>query len=139
MTQPSFIPVTLLISDEKSCSTCDAVIHRKAEICPKCGIRQRKPADKLILLFLAFFLGGFGLHRFYLGNYFLGILYLLFSWTGISSFIAFIEGIVFLFTSRETIENNYTAHDSAVLFVLIMPFIILFIVILAAIILKVLS
>jgi TM2 domain-containing membrane protein YozV/Tfp pilus assembly major pilin PilA len=116
-----------LSSEEKLCSTCNAVIHKKAEICPKCGVRQRRPANKSVLLLLTFFLGGFGIHRFYLGNYFLGILYLLFFWTLIPGLIALVECIVFLFKSSDTIEENYTAHDSAmvlvVVFVLIIPFI----------------
>jgi TM2 domain-containing membrane protein YozV len=40
---------------------------------------------------LAFFLGGFGIHKFYLGENGLGILYLLFSWTGIPWIISFVE------------------------------------------------
>jgi len=40
---------------------------------------------------LALFLGGLGIHKFYMGQTFLGILYLLFSWTGIPSIVGFIE------------------------------------------------
>ena len=43
-----------LEQNSKLCFTCNAVIHEKAEICPKCGVRQRKPASKLTLLLLTF-------------------------------------------------------------------------------------
>jgi len=126
MTQTPYAPpdATHLEAEEKLCNTCNATIHRKAEICPKCGVRQRKPANKAVLLLLTFFLGGLGVHRFYLGNYGLGILYLLFFWTGIPGLIALIEFIVFIFISSEKIEDNYTAHGSAIAFVVI-PFLLI--------------
>jgi TM2 domain-containing membrane protein YozV/Tfp pilus assembly major pilin PilA len=136
MTQTPYAPpeATQLGVDEKLCSTCNAVIHRKAEICPKCGVRQRRPANKAVLLLLTFFLGGFGIHRFYLGNNVLGILYLLFFWTGIPGLIALIEFIVFVFTSREKIEEDYTAHGSAAVAAVVIAFFMIFIIgILAAI------
>ncbi|BAP57148.1 TM2 protein [Thioploca ingrica] len=119
MTNTPYAPpaTTPLEENEKICSTCNAVIHRKAEICPKCGVRQRRPASKSALLLINFFLGGFGGHRFYLGNYVLGSLYLLFFWTLIPSLIAFIEFIWFAFMSSEKIENDYTAHGSVAAFV----------------------
>jgi TM2 domain-containing membrane protein YozV len=40
---------------------------------------------------LALFLGGIGAHKFYLGQTGLGILYLIFCWTGIPSVVAVIE------------------------------------------------
>jgi TM2 domain-containing membrane protein YozV/Tfp pilus assembly major pilin PilA len=122
----------IVTTEQKNCTTCNALIHRKAKICPKCGVRQRNPASKISLLLLTFFLGGFGAHRFYLGNYILGTIYLLFFWTGIPSLIAFVELLVFLFTSSDSIEDNYTAHGSAVAFAFI-PMLVIFIGILAAI------
>ncbi len=35
--------------------------------------------DRTVAVVLAFFLGGFGVHKFYLGNNLAGVLYLLFS------------------------------------------------------------
>ena len=43
---------------------------------------------------LAFFSGGLGIHKFYLGQSTAGIFYLLFCWTFIPSIIAFIEFII---------------------------------------------
>lgn len=45
---------------------------------------------------LAIFLGGFGIHKFYLGKPIQGIIYLLFCWTYIPEIVAFIEGIIYL-------------------------------------------
>jgi len=119
MTNTPYAPpaTTPLEANEKICSTCNAVIHRKAEICPKCGVRQRRPASKSALLMITFFIGGLGGHRFYLGNYIIGIFYLLFFWTWIPSLLAFIEFIWFAFMSSEKIENDYTAHGSVATFI----------------------
>ena len=50
---------------------------------------------------LAILLGGLGIHKFYLGKIFQGILYILFCWTYIPSIISFIEGIIYLTKSDE--------------------------------------
>jgi TM2 domain-containing membrane protein YozV len=47
-----------------------------------------------IAVILALFLGGLGIHKFYLGQNGLGILYLLFCWTSIPAIIALIEAFV---------------------------------------------
>jgi RNA polymerase subunit RPABC4/transcription elongation factor Spt4 len=70
--------------DEKFCSSCGAVIKKEAEICPKCGVRQRvqpiassssEVSEKwIILLVLSFFLGALGVDRFYVGKIGTGIL-----------------------------------------------------------------
>ena len=72
--------------DEKHCSSCGAIIKKEAEICPKCGVRQKniseddKPAGKrkyLVALLLSIFVGGIGVDRFYMGLVGTGILKLL--------------------------------------------------------------
>ncbi len=115
-------PLSLPSEDEKTCQTCRATIHRKAEICPKCGVRQRRPASKVTLLLLTFFLGGIGAHRFYLGNYVLGSIYLLFFWTGIPGLIALIEFVVFAFMSSEKLEDQYEARGSVVVIIPVFMF-----------------
>lgn len=52
--------------------------------------------NKTTAAILAFFLGGFGIHRFYLNQGGLGITYLLFCWTFIPAIIAFVDFIIFL-------------------------------------------
>lgn len=53
-----------------------------------------KAVNKVVYCLLAFFFGGIGVHKFYAGKIGTGILFILFCWTFIPSFIAFIELIV---------------------------------------------
>jgi TM2 domain-containing membrane protein YozV len=52
---------------------------------------ERARKDEVIGVLLALFLGCFGIHHFYLRRDGLGILYLLFFWTGITTILGFIE------------------------------------------------
>lgn len=74
--------------NEKYCVECGALINIKAEICPKCGVRQPyipeineeqiKSENKwIITLILCWFVGVFGVHRFYTGHILIGIIQLL--------------------------------------------------------------
>ena len=92
------------LSSQKICDACGEQIHSRAEICPKCGVRQRRPVSKAVLLLLTFFGGGLGAHKFYLGKYWQGALYLLFFWTGIPGLVALIEFIIYAFTSSERLK-----------------------------------
>ena len=104
--------------DEKFCSECGAVIKAKAEICPKCGVRQMAAPNpltsvapngksKLAAALFAIFLGGLGIHKFYLGKVGQGILYLIFCWTFIPAIVGFIEGILFLVMSDQDFNRKY--------------------------------
>jgi hypothetical protein len=100
-----------LTSDEKYCSSCGEVIKKEAEICPKCGVRQMSAPSasvtnvksKTVAGLLALFLGGFGIHKFYLGSA-IGIVYILFCWTFIPSLIAFVEAIIYFTFSGSDAE-----------------------------------
>ena len=50
--------------------------------------------NKYVYAALAFFLGGFGAHRFYRKQYGKALLYILFCWTGIPGVIGMIEGVI---------------------------------------------
>ena len=52
---------------------------------------ERAHKEEVIGVLLAIFLGGLGIHHFYLRRDGIGLLYLLFSWTGIPMVIAWIE------------------------------------------------
>lgn len=91
------------ITEHRFCAGCGAKIHKEAHACPKCGLPTHKPAEKnqTTAGLLALFLGGIGIHKFYLGQSGLGILYLLFCWTFIPGIIAFIEAIIYFTASPE--------------------------------------
>lgn len=107
-------------TDERFCGECGSVIKAKAEICPKCGVRQLSQQTsinlgpttangktKIAAALFAVFLGGFGAHKFYLGQTGQGILYLLFFWTFIPSIIAFVEFILLLTMSDSTFDQRF--------------------------------
>jgi len=58
-------------------------------------------------ILIALFLGGLGIHKFYLNKPGQGILYLLFCWTWIPSIIAFLEVLSYLSMSDKAFEKRY--------------------------------
>lgn len=62
---------------------------------------------KLIAGGLGILFGGFGAHKFYLGKTFMGVFYLLFSWTGIPFIAGFIEGIRYLFMDKDDFYRKF--------------------------------
>ena len=63
--------------------------------------------SRVAAILLAFFLGGFGVHKFYLGRVGQGILYLLFFWTFILAILAIIEMIIYICTNDEDFARKY--------------------------------
>ena len=110
--QPVICSTEQQLEDAKFCVNCGARIDTKAEICPKCGVRQPSISsgtgrNRIVAALFAFFLGGLGIHKFYLGEVGWGIVYLLFCWTLIPAVIAFIEGIIYLTMSDEGFALMY--------------------------------
>ncbi len=60
--------------------------------------------SKIVAGILGILLGGIGVHKFYLGKIGMGILYLVFCWTGIPAIIGFIEGIIYLCSNDENFQ-----------------------------------
>lgn len=100
-------------ADESFCSSCGEVIKKEAEICPKCGVRQRNNSslssgrNKIVAGILGIFLGGIGAHKFYLGQIGMGILYLCFTWALIPWIVGLIEGIIYLSMSDAEFKAKY--------------------------------
>jgi hypothetical protein len=68
--------------------------------------------NKYIAAILAFFVGAFGIHKFYLGKTGQGILHLIFFWTFISTIIAWIEAVGYLTMSDNEFDARYN-YDSS--------------------------
>jgi len=67
---------------------------------------KKNPTTAVVL---ALFLGGLGIHKFYMGQVGLGILYLVFCWTYVPSFIALIEA--FLISGQVRKHNHQKAIE----------------------------
>ncbi len=85
------------------CHACGAQTNPLAEICIKCGARLAKaealdisPKSRLATALLAWFLGVFGAHRFYLGKIGTAVVMLILSIIGWSTVWVFGIGLVFL-------------------------------------------
>lgn len=128
-------PASTLEKDTVYCRECGNKISRTAITCGNCGAEQNTGGrSKVAAGLLAIFLGGFGFHRFYLGQWW-GIFYLLFFWAWLPGLIAFVEGIVFLCTSNESWNRKYgNTKGSSVIALVIGAFLLIFVIgILAAI------
>lgn len=62
--------------------------------------------DKVAAGLLGIFLGGLGVHKFYMGDTGAGIAYLIFCWTGIPAIIGLIEGIIYLCESDSDFQRR---------------------------------
>ena len=124
-------PAPTLGPNKKHCYACASILDVRAEICPRCGVRQPyvpgmlAPVDNLALVpqgarlparssknrvtagVFALMLGGFGIHKFYLGQVAAGLVYLVFCWTFIPALISLVEGILFLTMSDESFAQKY--------------------------------
>jgi TM2 domain-containing membrane protein YozV len=124
-------PVSTLSPNKKHCFACASILDVRAELCPRCGVRQpiipgmagmatstalvyqgaqplvRSSRNKTTAGIFALMLGGMGIHKFYLGQTAAGIMYFLFCWTFIPALISLVEGILFLTMSEEAFAQKY--------------------------------
>ena len=85
------------------CSACGNQLSSQSAFCANCGqsnlanptfaveIKSRVTAGILAIL-----VGGFGVHKFYLGKIGTGLLYFFFCWSGVPTVFGLIEGIIYL-------------------------------------------
>ena len=91
------------------CFACGSVIDARAELCPTCGVRQPRtlavgesPKRIVPTALLAFFVGVFGVHRFYVGKIGTGLLQLVtLGGLGIWALIDLIFIVIGEFTDRD--------------------------------------
>jgi TM2 domain-containing membrane protein YozV len=99
------------------CRDCAALISPTAHTCPQCGGRQMvggglgpstaSGKNRIVAALLALFVGGLGIHKFYLGRIGWGIVYVLFCWTFVPMLVSFVEAIVYLCMSDQAFEAKY--------------------------------
>ncbi len=94
------------------CRACGRAINIQARTCPGCGAPQSPQGSageksRIAAALLAIFLGGFGIHKFYLARPFQGIIYLVLCWTFLPAIIGFIEGIAYLCMSDTGFARKY--------------------------------
>lgn len=112
------------------CPECSESISNQSISCNSCGLPIAKPLpykavppplsttnhttivhinrkSKGFAALLALFLGGFGIHKFYLGQTLWGILYLLFFWTFIPAIISLFEVFILLFMNDSEFNRRF--------------------------------
>ena len=91
------------------CRQCGSQMSVEQRVCTNCGasIVVGGGRSKVVAGFLAFFLGGFGIHRFYLGQWW-GIFYIPFYFLFfLSSLVSLVEAIYFWACSKERWDEKY--------------------------------
>ena len=82
--------------------------YAQAQVVYMTGINPSWPVkSKIAAGVLAILLGGLGIHKFYLGKVGMGILYLLFCWTGVPAVLGLIEGIIYLCSNDENFQLKH--------------------------------
>lgn len=103
------------------CYNCGAELNPGQDICLKCGVRVNKTSNgaksKMAAGLMGIFLGGLGVHNFYLGNTGKAVAQLLITCLScgilgpISAIWGFIEGILILCGNITTDANGNTLSD----------------------------
>jgi TM2 domain-containing membrane protein YozV len=68
--------------------------------------------NRTAAILICFFCGYLGIHKFYLGNPILGLLYLLFFWTFIPGIVAFFEFLGFCFMSDREFDARFNYNEN---------------------------
>lgn len=107
------------------CPFCKEEIREDAIKCKHCGSMLQDAAgsavnapggltpavhtgkSKIAAGLFGILLGGLGIHKFYLGRIFWGVVYLLFCWTFIPAIIGLVEGIIYLTMNDEVFSAKY--------------------------------
>lgn len=63
--------------------------------------------NRTVAILLAFLTGGFGVHKFYLGEKAWGVMYAIFFWTPFPYFAGLVEGIIYLTQSEDEFARRY--------------------------------
>ena len=101
----------------KFCQNCGQEVAENAEVCLSCGVALKKASasnepnlngrDKIVTALLAFFLGGLGIHNFYMGETKKGVLRI------VLSLLCGIGGIIALIDFVKILIGSYTYNPEA--------------------------
>lgn len=99
------------------CRGCAHELHISAVACPHCGaVQNAGPVTpgtsekyKVTAGILAILLGGLGIHKFYVGAWGWGIVYIVCCWTFIPGIVALVEGIRYLTLSDSEFQEKAAA------------------------------
>lgn len=90
------------------CANCGKEVSAEAEVCLNCGVAIKKASagygnyDKLVIALICFFLGGFGIHNFMLGETKKGIVKIVLTLCfGIGAILALVDFIRILMDKYE--------------------------------------
>ena len=105
------------------CRSCERAIHQFAATCTHCHASQiikptwtptPEPAkSKVTAGVLALLLGGIGIHKFYMGAWGWGLVYIVFFWTWIPALAALVEGIRYLTLSDADFQRKAAQSSTA--------------------------
>lgn len=115
----------------KLCPRCRNAAPVDALLCVRCGHQfrtalpvhrtqyvnvpapyRRPQRSRALAVIWALFFGGLGAHKFYLGETWQGVAYLLFCWTLVPAFVAVIDAVVLLLMREYTFEITYNPDGS---------------------------
>ena len=117
----------------RSCQTCGTPIKNQwaaRGFCADCGVKEAtgysvrpypdhmqasvyygERKSRSISIGLALVLGGIGAHKFYLDKPGLGILYLMFAWTGIPPIIGIFEAVKYIKLEEDEFQERFLRRD----------------------------
>ena len=105
------------IKEEKKEPVQEEKVFVEAEVSPE-EVKEHEKAynkikrSKTVAGLLAILLGGIGAHNFYLNRIGLGILAIIFCWTGIPALVGFIEGLIILVEDNKPFEEKYNVINA---------------------------
>ncbi|MBR2630822.1 MAG: TM2 domain-containing protein [Bacteroidaceae bacterium] len=67
--------------------------------------------SKIVAGILGILLGGWGIHKFYMGNMLPGVIYIVLCWTGIPSLLGLVEGIIYLVDDDAKFQERVEAKN----------------------------
>jgi TM2 domain-containing membrane protein YozV len=118
-------------SSQNCCRQCGAKLQPNQTFCSSCGARQDgtvvpsatpnvgdgqtggKNYNKTTAGILGILLGSLGIHKFYLGSWGWGIVFILLSCTGLPSICGLVEGIIYLTTNENDFNAKYNLTPSS--------------------------